>query len=537
MSETLQPGRHPDADMLSAFADGALPAHEREETLLHLAQCADCRGIVFLAQEAVEEQSPVPELAPQSMPLRRPWSWHWSLVSTAAAVLACVVLAFVYAPHFFSRGNEVASNVHAPTPTSESQTSPKALPPVDSNVHLAPRTSNKNEARAAEKEMAVNHSPAMHAPVLDGKAILGLPASGRPAATLSRQQQLPADSPGTVAGLGGRINAAPLAKAKSGVSVAKPNAGINAFASASSPAATLETATGGESQSVPAPALSAEAVPAQPIAQANGLTTVNAQAINDGALMKKAPAPQQQFNLPSHLETVSSISNAHLILAIDSAGKLFASRDAGLHWKAISPRWTGHAVKVNLASNVEQKMIGAVAGTGTRAAVAPIAPQAPIPNAARAAPANSSGSATLSGVVNDPTGAVISNAAVTVTNQQTAQPISVRTDDAGNYSFPNLAPGEYTVRVQSPGFKAQTIPGLQVAASEVGVRNIVLEIGTASQSVAVEASNSAMQTETPAMKATIEGQSLAATQPAVFQLTTDTGELWFSSDGRHWKRK
>lgn len=58
MSEELNPGLHPDADALNAFLEGALPEHERAKCLTHLADCAQCREIVFLAREAAEAEHP-----------------------------------------------------------------------------------------------------------------------------------------------------------------------------------------------------------------------------------------------------------------------------------------------------------------------------------------------------------------------------------------------------------------------------------------------------------------------------------------------
>ena len=64
MSDLLQSGHptqpgdpatlHPDPDQLSAFAEQALPAHEYQETLAHLATCPHCRAIVTLALPTVE---------------------------------------------------------------------------------------------------------------------------------------------------------------------------------------------------------------------------------------------------------------------------------------------------------------------------------------------------------------------------------------------------------------------------------------------------------------------------------------------------
>ena len=58
MSEELHPGLHPDADALNAFLEGALPEHKRAECLTHLADCALCREVVFLAREAAESEEP-----------------------------------------------------------------------------------------------------------------------------------------------------------------------------------------------------------------------------------------------------------------------------------------------------------------------------------------------------------------------------------------------------------------------------------------------------------------------------------------------
>src|SRR5437763_10510257 len=45
---------HPDADLLTAFAERSLAAGEREHVLRHLAQCDDCREIIHLALPASE---------------------------------------------------------------------------------------------------------------------------------------------------------------------------------------------------------------------------------------------------------------------------------------------------------------------------------------------------------------------------------------------------------------------------------------------------------------------------------------------------
>ena len=91
MSRHLQSGQHPDADQISAFVDQALPAHEREEMLAHLAECADCRETVALSLPAIEN-------APATTAMKGPKSWFWGtrLLWPVAAAALTVVLLYVH---------------------------------------------------------------------------------------------------------------------------------------------------------------------------------------------------------------------------------------------------------------------------------------------------------------------------------------------------------------------------------------------------------------------------------------------------------
>src|SRR6516225_9196408 len=53
------------------------------------------------------------------------------------------------------------------------------------------------------------------------------------------------------------------------------------------------------------------------------------------------------------------------------------------------------------------------------------------------------------GVVTDPSGAVVPNATVTVTDVERGVSRNLTTDTAGNYSAPSLTPGTYSVRVEA----------------------------------------------------------------------------------------
>src|SRR5579872_2922840 len=68
----------------------------------------------------------------------------------------------------------------------------------------------------------------------------------------------------------------------------------------------------------------------------------------------------------------------------------------------------------------------------------------------------------VSGIVTDPSGAVIPRALVVATNTQTGVQRTVRTDNAGFYSFPELPVGNYEIVVRQTGFRAFRQTGLAI---------------------------------------------------------------------------
>jgi Carboxypeptidase regulatory-like domain len=68
--------------------------------------------------------------------------------------------------------------------------------------------------------------------------------------------------------------------------------------------------------------------------------------------------------------------------------------------------------------------------------------------------------ATISGTVTDPTGAIVAGATVTATNVDTGVALSQTTNSQGFYSFPELPVGKYTIDVKMSGFKAYQQTGV-----------------------------------------------------------------------------
>lgn len=92
---------------------------------------------------------------------------------------------------------------------------------------------------------------------------------------------------------------------------------------------------------------------------------------------------------------------------------------------------------------------------------------------------------TIAGSVADPTGSVIPNASITVTNVQTGIPQSTRSNSSGNYIFPSLRPGDYTLSAQAPGFGNTMQSGLHLDVLQTLTSNIQLKLGSESQTITV----------------------------------------------------
>src|ERR1700720_4680073 len=82
---------HPDPNFLAAFADETLTKTERVQVLEHLARCADCRDIVFLATPEFETAGAMTP-APSSGWLRGPVLRWGALAASVAVVMVAVTL-------------------------------------------------------------------------------------------------------------------------------------------------------------------------------------------------------------------------------------------------------------------------------------------------------------------------------------------------------------------------------------------------------------------------------------------------------------
>jgi Carboxypeptidase regulatory-like domain len=106
----------------------------------------------------------------------------------------------------------------------------------------------------------------------------------------------------------------------------------------------------------------------------------------------------------------------------------------------------------------------------------------------------------IQGTVTDQSGAVVSDAKVTITDKATGRVVNATTGSSGTYTSGALTPGDYTVRVEAQGFKTVE----QTVTAQVGVTtsgNIKMQLGQATQVVQVEGSTLEVNTE----QATVQG--------------------------------
>jgi hypothetical protein len=103
--------------------------------------------------------------------------------------------------------------------------------------------------------------------------------------------------------------------------------------------------------------------------------------------------------------------------------------------------------------------------------------------------------ASITGLVTDPSGAVIASAKVVATNTGTNVPFETATNDGGLYTFPFLPVGNYTVAVETSGFKKSVLGPFKLEVNQIARVDVRLELGDATQTVEITDVAPILQTE------------------------------------------
>jgi Carboxypeptidase regulatory-like domain/TonB dependent receptor len=127
----------------------------------------------------------------------------------------------------------------------------------------------------------------------------------------------------------------------------------------------------------------------------------------------------------------------------------------------------------------------------------------------------------VQGVVQDPTGAGVSKASVQLLNQATSATTMTTTDDAGNFRFVSLAPGNYTINVEASGFAKSATHVNLLTEQNLNVP-ITLKVGAISDVVTVTSAAPVVDTADSRNQLTLENSGVAELPVAGRNLVTLT---------------
>jgi hypothetical protein len=125
-------------------------------------------------------------------------------------------------------------------------------------------------------------------------------------------------------------------------------------------------------------------------------------------------------------------------------------------------------------------------------------------NSAYAQSANGS----VVGTVTDPSGSAIVNATVTLTNNATQDKLTAQASQSGEYQFLVVPPGEYTLTIESPGFKKFVQNPVEVQVALATRRDIQMSVGSTSESVTVTTEAPIIQSENASLGQVVEGKAV-----------------------------
>ncbi len=138
----------------------------------------------------------------------------------------------------------------------------------------------------------------------------------------------------------------------------------------------------------------------------------------------------------------------------------------------------------------------------------------------------------LSGTVTDPTGAVVPDVTVTVTNNATRRVLSTRTGGDGTYRAQDLDPGRYSVAFEKTGFARYEVPDVIVLVGRTLTVNASMQVGSVTQTVQVTEAPPLIDTASTMVAHNVTAEEFALLPKprgfqgiAIFSTSVNTGEI------------
>ena len=116
--------------------------------------------------------------------------------------------------------------------------------------------------------------------------------------------------------------------------------------------------------------------------------------------------------------------------------------------------------------------------------------------------------ATISGRVQDPSGAAVPGAKVTVVNTDTNIKSEMKTETDGAYVVPFLPPGNYSLTVEAAGFKKYIQTGIILEVAQKAGLDVVLQVGAQTEAIEVSSATELLETESASRSADLTTQQV-----------------------------
>jgi photosynthesis system II assembly factor YCF48-like protein/putative zinc finger protein len=350
LQETPAAGPHPDADLLTAFAEQSLADSERARVMDHLSRCSDCREVLALALPATE----LVAAAASAKPARSRW-FTWPVLRWGVAVAGMIAVASIGIVQYRQRQKNdtlVSSLATHNEPTAAPQALPQSLPAPQS--HESTRQMEREKQAQAENWALSNRADNL------GQNMIVRPTN--PASPEARALRVAPS--GTAAG--GRIRSGSAGGAAPKVAPSSPR---NTFAVAgSSKNATPEAAakpapspTVGQAVEAPSSSETIEVVESQAAPAAPAAATAKAQPSD--RLDEKQKELQSQYDSSTSLSVLvpkdrvaakaaSGARHSSPRWSISADGALQRSFDQGKTWLDVDVNSGLVSSRSKVASNI-----------------------------------------------------------------------------------------------------------------------------------------------------------------------------------------
>ena len=150
LAKAWHPGPHPEADVLTAFAEGTLLKRERTDVLQHLANCAECREVVHTSMDAT------PEVSAERKVSASPAGWGyrqwmpWAVALAASLLVVTTVTVHRHSSKPDSNKSDYIAKVEQPVPpTNQVRQTPLEAP--KKKAATRPASARQNNSIPAEE--------------------------------------------------------------------------------------------------------------------------------------------------------------------------------------------------------------------------------------------------------------------------------------------------------------------------------------------------------------------------------------------------